>query len=64
VSYLELEEEEERLDVGNMAQSIIQTQKQEPSPFAAKMIKRESDTPHSQSTPNCKYSVQMPTYSL
>lgn len=59
VNYVELEEDiEENVDPNlYMGQSIMQTQKQEASPFAAKMIMRESDTSHTKSTPNCKIRI-------
>ncbi|XP_065221759.1 autophagy-related protein 2 homolog A [Planococcus citri] len=46
VGYIELEEEMDDGPETLMAQSIMQTQKQEPSPFTNKMIMRESDTSH------------------
>ncbi len=49
ISYFELEEEEEQIDLtrsSHMFQSMIGAPKQ-PSPFAAKMVFRESDTSHS-----------------
>lgn len=46
VGYIELEEEMDDGPEILMAQSIMQTQKQEPSPFTNKMIMRESDTSH------------------
>lgn len=50
VGYIELEEDENELSHNNhMFQSIIETKK-ESSPFSSKMVRRESDIPHSNST--------------
>lgn len=54
VGYIELEEEIDNGHEFMMNQSIIQTQKQEPSPFTNKMIMRESDTSHSKTNTSSK----------
>jgi len=51
---------------GRMGQSIIQTEKQEPSPFSARMVKRESDTSHSNTTSDgeCIFNFHTPSDTL